>query len=318
MGRYIILTKSGMKKKIGDATLAGVCVVAYNLETRALERFVQAPEGGPLRGPGLRVFDVLDEVRVTPLRDVPEPPQTENRMIPRDSIRSLGRGRLSIRDIALRCKKTASPRYMADPSPWIHDVSVYDHSVEICLARELCFVWAENKKNPQVSFRIGEKSYRSIRVTDPGFETDPDAPPPAPREIPEAYLVVSIPGIPHRDGLYYKFVAAVYPVEPAPEAYAPAPLPSAPPEPPAEAPAPSAANPPVDPPAPAAAEPKTSYRDQVMAQGSTSAYQPWRPEEDAALKAAWQAGDSVGTLSRRHKRTRGAIRSRLRKLDLIQ
>ena len=31
-------------------------------------------------------------------------------------------------------------------------------------------------------------------------------------------------------------------------------------------------------------------RDQVIAQGSTGAYQPWRPEEDAALKAAWQAG----------------------------
>jgi tetratricopeptide (TPR) repeat protein len=56
---------------------------------------------------------------------------------------------------------------------------------------------------------------------------------------------------------------------------------------------------------------------QVVATGAAPerAYQYWSAEEDAALISAWKTGASVAELSEQHLRDRGAIRSRLKKLD---
>jgi hypothetical protein len=43
----------------------------------------------------------------------------------------------------------------------------------------------------------------------------------------------------------------------------------------------------------------------------------WSAEEQARLRAEWDAGDSVGTIAAAHGRTRNAIQSRLLKLGLI-
>ncbi len=60
-----------------------------------------------------------------------------------------------------------------------------------------------------------------------------------------------------------------------------------------------------------------SYRDKVIAGGSTEAYQSWTKEEDMQLIRERKEGKTTRELSEIHKRTRGAIRSRLKKLDLI-
>jgi ATP-dependent DNA helicase RecQ len=58
----------------------------------------------------------------------------------------------------------------------------------------------------------------------------------------------------------------------------------------------------------------TAYKDKVIASGSTEAYQPWTKEEDQQLIREYESGISIKELSDIHKRTQGAIRSRLKKL----
>jgi len=60
-----------------------------------------------------------------------------------------------------------------------------------------------------------------------------------------------------------------------------------------------------------------AYKDKVIAKGSTEAYQPWTKEEDQRLTREFEEGKTVKELSEIHKRTQGAIRSRLKKLELV-
>jgi len=60
-----------------------------------------------------------------------------------------------------------------------------------------------------------------------------------------------------------------------------------------------------------------AYKDGVIANGSTEAYQPWTKEEDQQLIREYESGISTKELSGLHKRTQGAIRSRLKKLGKI-
>ena len=57
--------------------------------------------------------------------------------------------------------------------------------------------------------------------------------------------------------------------------------------------------------------------DKVIAKGCTEAYQPWTKEEDRQLAREFKEGKTTKELSGIHKRTTGAIRSRLKKLELI-
>ena len=59
-----------------------------------------------------------------------------------------------------------------------------------------------------------------------------------------------------------------------------------------------------------------TYKDKVIAKGSTEAYQPWTKEEDEQLIREHQEGKTTKELSAIHKRTPGAIRSRLKRLEL--
>ena len=59
-----------------------------------------------------------------------------------------------------------------------------------------------------------------------------------------------------------------------------------------------------------------AYKDQVIAKGSTDAYQPWAKEEDQQLIREKESGKTISEMAEIHKRTQGAIRSRLKKLEL--
>ena len=50
--------------------------------------------------------------------------------------------------------------------------------------------------------------------------------------------------------------------------------------------------------------------------GSPEAYQPWTKEEDTQLMREYQEGKTAKEMAEIHKRTAGAIRSRLKKLEL--
>lgn len=59
-----------------------------------------------------------------------------------------------------------------------------------------------------------------------------------------------------------------------------------------------------------------AYKEKVIADGSTGAYQPWTEEEDEQLILEQEQGMNVRTLAGIHKRTEGAIKSRLKKLGI--
>ena len=60
-----------------------------------------------------------------------------------------------------------------------------------------------------------------------------------------------------------------------------------------------------------------AYKDKVIAEGSTEAYQPWTEEEDRQIIREHHEGKSIQEISEIHRRTQGAIRSRLKKLEQI-
>ena len=58
-------------------------------------------------------------------------------------------------------------------------------------------------------------------------------------------------------------------------------------------------------------------KDKTVSTGSTEAYQPWTKEEDDRLMLEQKEGKTIPEMSEIHKRTQGAIRSRLKKLERI-
>ena len=54
----------------------------------------------------------------------------------------------------------------------------------------------------------------------------------------------------------------------------------------------------------------------IIAKGSVEAYQPWTKKEDDQLVREQKEGKTTKEMSEIHKRTQGAIRSRLKKLEL--
>ena len=60
-----------------------------------------------------------------------------------------------------------------------------------------------------------------------------------------------------------------------------------------------------------------AYKDQVVAKGNVQAYAPWTKEEDQRLLQEEEAGKTIRELCEIHQRTKGAIRSRLKKLGRI-
>ena len=58
------------------------------------------------------------------------------------------------------------------------------------------------------------------------------------------------------------------------------------------------------------------YKERILGEGKTDAYSPWSPAEDEQLKEEFQQQMTLKEMSDAHKRTRGAVLARLRKLGL--
>ncbi len=59
-----------------------------------------------------------------------------------------------------------------------------------------------------------------------------------------------------------------------------------------------------------------AYKDKIIAKGSIEAYQSWTKKEDEQLIREQKEGKTIKEMSETHQRTPGAIRSRLKKLEL--
>lgn len=209
----IVLTKSPMHKVIGGQMRGGVCVVAFCPEDGRLLRLTQQPSGAPLNGEYVREFSVMDEIEADIRKDNPEPPQNENVIVSSDGIRRLSRSSISISEIEKRYLPGRSAKFMDDPKPFLNSVSAFDHSVEIIRAYGIRFIWYPGSRRPKAYFTVGETSHADCRVTDPELELPQPAEDRMEKTVDEAYLVVSIPNIPFaKDGRFYKFIAAMFPV----------------------------------------------------------------------------------------------------------
>jgi ATP-dependent DNA helicase RecQ len=62
----------------------------------------------------------------------------------------------------------------------------------------------------------------------------------------------------------------------------------------------------------------TTYKEDLLAKGKTKAYASWSEEEDQQLTREFLQGMNMRELSELHKRTNGAMKSRLKKLGLIK
>lgn len=213
MNRYVILTKSGMKKTINGKLFSGVCVVAYSIDENRLVRFVQKPYGSPLYGEYVQRFNPMDEVEVEDYTPFIEGPQTENLLISVNGIRKVKHSSLTINDIAQRVHVNPENSYMNDSRFYLDSVSEYKHSIEIIRVSNLNFYKPHKASQPRATFLMNNKIYKHYRVTAPAEKQEFSSMPKLTYLYEDAYLIISIPSIPfEKDGKYYKFIAAVYPI----------------------------------------------------------------------------------------------------------
>ena len=60
----------------------------------------------------------------------------------------------------------------------------------------------------------------------------------------------------------------------------------------------------------------TEMKDRLVAEGNTEAYQSWTSKEEEQLRREFQDNRTLKEMAETHKRTRGAILKRLRKMGL--
>jgi ATP-dependent DNA helicase RecQ len=60
------------------------------------------------------------------------------------------------------------------------------------------------------------------------------------------------------------------------------------------------------------------YKERLISQGKLSAYNAWSKEEDEKLRTEYEQNISISEISQLHGRTSGSIRSRLKKLEILE
>ena len=212
----VILTKSRMNSH----GVSGVCTTAYDFESGTILRFVSNQEGAPIGNPHNSRYECLDVVEVNILKGCPIGPQTENVLVDQTSFKRVGKytGDLSELFDEIYDIHCFDRQYMFDiPEVFsykLDSVDRFNHSVEIIRVSDLVLTrseWGSTSASFFATTQDGNRNFRYYTVTDTRFELRNS--PESERKIGNAYIVVSIPYTPHKkDGCFYKFVAAIYPI----------------------------------------------------------------------------------------------------------
>ena len=156
---------------------------------------------------------------------------------------------------------------------------------------------SEGKSKLKASFIYNGIPYTDISMTDPEFYRMQDG-----YTFSSVYLVVSLPTVPFANGLYYKFVAKIFPAEncqnwitPLEEETEALPVPKK-----------------------TTSDSYQQRKQRLIALGITAANTPWTVEEEKRLSEEFYKGLPISEIADAHKRTESAIKSRLRKLGLIE
>lgn len=207
--RVVILTASTMKKTINDDEYSGKCVTGVDLDNKRIVRFVSTPEGAPVENPHCDKFHALDIFDVSELQKCPKTCQTENIIGDYAKAKRCGKydGEISdLYNIVRELQKT-EPSFMRNRSYKLDEISPFSHSIELIKVKDLHVFPQEfnDEKKTKCSFQYNGGWCRFFSVTDPEYALK-DA------VIGDAYLAVSIPADKYKDKGYYKFVAAIYPI----------------------------------------------------------------------------------------------------------
>lgn len=284
--KAILLTRSG---KCG-----GACVAGIDLASNRFVRFVrEAASASEIPFSEIRGLMPLDILEVEILSRCPIGPQSENILVPRFAFRKTGFFSGSIPALAACIRYPDRGSLLADTENRLRSPGELRHSLELVTVQNLCFrkvLKYDRTETTRAAFDYHGRHYTDFRVTDLRFDLRKGN-----EEecfVPHAGLVLSIPKDPYTVAQnnfgYYKFVASVFPLEACP-----VPKPTMP-----------------------VSEGRQRLRDLVPGTREQS-YEPWTAQEDEALIEAYRAQMSVRQIAEQHQRSDGAIRSRLKKLDLI-
>lgn len=200
--RVAILTASAMKKAINGKKYSGKCITGLDLDNNRIVRFVQNKLGAPVESPFCGFYHPLGVYNVSIIDNCPLACQTENAIVDNIGASYIEEYEGGIEALYKRFQtiKYEDRSFMLDGRYKLEDISPFKHSLEIIKA---CNIQLDGKK---ASFSYREKGFRFVSVTDPEYKG-------VEKTIDQAYLIISIPTDDYDGKGYFKFIAAIYPIE---------------------------------------------------------------------------------------------------------
>ena len=200
--RIAILTASPMKKTIKDETYSGKCITGLDLDNNRIVRFVQNQLGAPVGNPFCKKFHPLSVYSIRVIDDCPLVCQTENAIIDFSKTSFLGefQGGMDALYMRFQTIEYEDRSFLLDGRYKLDDISPFKHSLEIIRASN---IQLDGKK---ASFSYRGKEFKFVSVTDPAYKG-------VEKVIDQAYLIISIPTDDYDGKGYFKFIAAIYPIE---------------------------------------------------------------------------------------------------------
>ena len=200
--RVAILTASAMKKTIDGEDFSGKCITGLDLDNNRIVRFVRNRYGAPVENPYCDRLQPLSVYDVRFIDNCPLACQTENVIAEYRDATCLGNFEGGIDALYKQYQKIKleDSSFLLDGSYKLTDISPFKHSLEIIKASN---IQLDGKK---ASFRYRGKGFRFVSVTDLAYKG-------VERVIDQAFLIISIPTEDFDGKGFFKFIAALYPIE---------------------------------------------------------------------------------------------------------
>jgi hypothetical protein len=207
--KVAILTASAMKKTINGEDYSGKCITGLDLDSNRIVRFVRNSLGAPVENPYCNRLHPLGVYDVKFIESCPLACQTENVIVDYPTANYLGKFEGGIDALYKQYQKINfnDRSFLLDGSYKLTDISPFKHSLEIIKASNIQIL-VDGKKTI-ASFSYRNKGFRFVSVTDPDYKGIEQI-------IEDAYLVISIPTDDFDGHGYFKFVAAIFPIEKKP------------------------------------------------------------------------------------------------------
>ena len=207
--KVAILTASAMKKTINGEVFSGKCITGLDLDSNRIVRFVRNSLGAPVENPYCNRLQPLGVYDVKFIKRCPLACQTENVIVDYPNANYLGEFEGGIDALYKQYQKVEfkDRSFLLDGSYKLTDISPFMHSLEIIKASNI-YIGVDRMKTI-ASFSYRGKGFRFVSVTDPDYMGIEQI-------IEEAYLVISIPTDDYDGQGYFKFIAAIFPIEKTP------------------------------------------------------------------------------------------------------